>query len=87
MRVVVSPCGMATAQESLYYGKTLLCIPMMGDQVDVAARVVDSGAGMMLDKTRLDANDITTAIKKLFTNSTYVSYMLYSPCLLRCTVL
>jgi UDP:flavonoid glycosyltransferase YjiC (YdhE family) len=44
---------------------------MMGDQVDVAARVVDSGAGIMLDKTRLEAVDIATALKKLFTNSRY----------------
>ncbi len=65
VRVVVSPCGLSTAQEALYYGKPLLCIPVLGDQIDVAARVVDSGCGLSLDKTHLEVSDITRALNAL----------------------
>ena len=36
---------MAGAQEALYFGKPLICIPFFGDQPDVAQRVVGLGAG------------------------------------------
>ena len=53
VRAVVSHCGMAGAQEALYHGKPLVCVPFFGDQPDVAARVRDSGAGVVLDRNAL----------------------------------
>lgn len=71
VRVVITPCGMASVQEALYYGKTLLCIPILGDQVDVAARVTDSGAGLSLDKTRLEVGQITKSVLTLYRNASF----------------
>ena len=53
VRAVVSHCGMAGAQEALFYAKPLVCVPFFGDQPDVAARVRDSGAGIVIDKNFL----------------------------------
>ncbi len=46
VRVVLCACGAGVALEALLYGKPLLCLPALADQLDVAARVVDAGAGM-----------------------------------------
>lgn len=50
--VVVTGCGLGLVQEALYFYKPVVCIPFLADQGDVAARVVDAGAGLALDKTR-----------------------------------
>lgn len=82
VRAVVSHCGLAGAQEALYYGKPVLCLPRFGDQVraarqcaalvpglqrmphsclplhpqpDVAARVLDHGVGLSVDKASFAA--------------------------------
>ncbi len=51
--MVVSPCAALSAQEALYFGKPLLCIPMLSDQLDAAARVADRGAGVIMSKLQL----------------------------------
>eukprot|EP01083_Nonionella_stella_P274893 933476_1 len=63
--VVVSPCGMALAQEALSFGKPLLCIPLIADQSDVAARVADNGAGIVVEKEEFKASRIARKIKSL----------------------
>ncbi|CEG38893.1 hypothetical protein L915_20228 [Plasmopara halstedii] len=69
--LVISHCGMVSAQEALVMGKPLLCIPFLVDQPDVAARVADSGAGILLDKNLLSASYIHAAVAELRTNVTY----------------
>ncbi|KAJ0403100.1 hypothetical protein ATCC90586_001278 [Pythium insidiosum] len=71
VRVVISHCGMVSAQEALVYGKPLLCIPFLVDQPDVAARVVDSGAGLAINKNLLTAGDVHDAVLALLRNETY----------------
>eukprot|EP00455_Lapot_gusevi_P020910 TRINITY_DN22058_c0_g1_i1.p1 TRINITY_DN22058_c0_g1~~TRINITY_DN22058_c0_g1_i1.p1 ORF type:complete len:130 (+),score=8.32 TRINITY_DN22058_c0_g1_i1:146-535(+) len=69
IKAVLCPCGMALAQETLFYGKPLLCLPLLGDQIDVAARVVDAGAGLVLDKTQFDTTEVRQKIFALFMNA------------------
>ncbi|KAG2780290.1 hypothetical protein PC129_g1803 [Phytophthora cactorum] len=71
VRLVVSHCGMVSAQEALVMGKPLLCIPFLVDQPDVAARVEDSGAGISLDKNLLSGPYVHAAASELLTNSSY----------------
>ncbi|KAL3666119.1 hypothetical protein V7S43_008909 [Phytophthora oleae] len=71
VRLVVSHCGMVSAQEALVAGKPLLCIPFLVDQPDVAARVEDSGAGLSLDKNLLSGPYVHAAVTDLLTNASY----------------
>ncbi|KAG6578172.1 UDP-glucoronosyl and UDP-glucosyl transferase [Phytophthora cinnamomi] len=71
VRLVVSHCGMVSAQEALVMGKPLLCIPFLVDQPDVAARVADSGAGISLDKNLLSGPYVHAAVTELLANSSY----------------
>ncbi|KAF4034399.1 Glucuronosyltransferase domain-containing protein [Phytophthora infestans] len=73
VRLVVSHCGMVSAQEALVMGKPLLCIPFLVDQPDVAARVEDSGAGITLDKNLLSGPYVHAAVSELLTNSSYTN--------------
>lgn len=45
---LVSQCGLGTLTKSLRYGVPLLCMPLVGDQPDNAARIVAHGAGLRL---------------------------------------
>ncbi|RLN57518.1 hypothetical protein BBJ29_004070 [Phytophthora kernoviae] len=71
VRLVISHCGMVSAQEALVMGKPLICIPFLVDQPDVAARVADSGAGVTLDKNLLTGSYVRAAVMELLTNTTY----------------
>uniref|UniRef100_K3XDB5 UDP-glycosyltransferases domain-containing protein n=1 Tax=Globisporangium ultimum (strain ATCC 200006 / CBS 805.95 / DAOM BR144) TaxID=431595 RepID=K3XDB5_GLOUD len=71
VKLVISHCGMVSAQEALVYEKPLLCIPFLVDQPDVAARVVDSGAGLAIDKNVLSPNEVHRAVKELLSNASY----------------
>jgi hypothetical protein len=65
VRLVVSHCGLGSAQEALYFHKPLLCIPFLFDQNDVAARIEDAHAGIRLDKVMLNAGDVRAAVEDL----------------------
>ena len=65
VKIVVSHCGMGVAQEALMFGKPLLCLPLFGDQIDVAARVLDRGVGRVLDKVRITSSDVRRAILEI----------------------
>jgi UDP:flavonoid glycosyltransferase YjiC (YdhE family) len=72
VKVIISPCSISTTQEALFYGRTVLCIPVLGDQADVAARVVDAGVGIVMDKLKLDSAEISKNIVMLYRNVTYL---------------
>lgn len=67
IRVVLCDCDLALAQEALYYGKPLLCIPHSMEQFDVAARVFDSNTGLVIrDKlTTTSAQDLLIHVDRL----------------------
>lgn len=46
--VVVTQCGLGTLTKSLIFGVPLVCVPILGDQPDNAARVVARGAGIRI---------------------------------------
>jgi UDP:flavonoid glycosyltransferase YjiC (YdhE family) len=43
---MVTQCGLGTVMKALAHGVPLVCIPLVGDQPDNAARVVACGAGL-----------------------------------------
>jgi MGT family glycosyltransferase len=45
---IVSQCGLGTLSKALRAGVPLLCMPLVGDQSDNAARIVFHGAGLRL---------------------------------------
>jgi MGT family glycosyltransferase len=49
-KAMVTQCGLGTLMKALAHGVPLVCIPLVGDQPDNAARVVAQGAGIRLDR-------------------------------------
>lgn len=47
--VLVTQCGIGTTTKGLLYGVPLVCVPILADQPDNAARVVARGAGIHVD--------------------------------------
>jgi MGT family glycosyltransferase len=47
---MVTQCGLGTLMKALAHGIPLVCIPLVGDQPDNAARVVAHGAGIRLER-------------------------------------
>jgi MGT family glycosyltransferase len=58
---MVTQCGAATVMKALTHGVPLVCIPVLGDQPDNAARVVAHGAGVRLS-IRASTEQIRRAI-------------------------
>lgn len=62
-------CGMNSVNESLYYGVPLVMYPQTSEQGGVANRVMQVGAGVMLEKTSPEA--IRGAIETVLSDSAY----------------
>jgi MGT family glycosyltransferase len=63
---MVTQCGLGTLAKALVHGVPLLCIPMVGDQPENAARVVARGAGIRIGRESSSAQ-ILAAIRRLLT--------------------
>jgi len=56
---MVTQCGLGSLTKALMHGVPLVCLPLIGEQADNAARIVAHGAGLRLtadatpDRTRL----------------------------------
>lgn len=61
----ISHCGINSAQEALYCQVPILCIPMFGDQLDMAFRVFDAGAGLVLKKELVTESTLRKCIQEL----------------------
>ena len=61
---VVTQCGLGTLTKALLCGVPLVCVPLVGDQPDNAARVVSRGAGVRLDRDA-SPEEIARAIQRV----------------------
>jgi MGT family glycosyltransferase len=61
---VVTQCGLSTVTKALAHGLPLVCIPLVSDQPDNAARIVAAGAGIRLSHRSTTAQ-IAAAIERV----------------------
>ena len=67
--VFLTHCGMNSVSESLYFEVPLVMLPKTSEQKGVAQRVLELGAGIMLDKS--DKKSVINAINKIFSDESY----------------
>jgi len=68
---VISHGGFNTINESLYFGKPVLAIPMAVDQFGNGALIEQSGCGLRLRVKRLLASQLRDSIRELLENPQY----------------
>ena len=67
---MVTQCGMGTLMKALAHGIPLVCVPLVGDQPDNAARVVSRGAGLRLGADA-SPDQIRMAIRRVLDESSF----------------
>jgi UDP:flavonoid glycosyltransferase YjiC (YdhE family) len=65
-KAMVTQCGLGTLMKALAHGVPLVCIPLVGDQPENAARVVTHGAGIRLGRDTTP-EQIRAAIQRVLT--------------------
>jgi len=70
--VLVTQCGIGTLTKGLIHGVPLVCVPLLSDQPDNAARVVARGAGVRVPADALPER-IATAIQRVLNDGAYRS--------------
>jgi len=63
--LVITHGGNNTLTESFYYGKRLLVLPLLFDQIDNAQRVLETGLGLSFHSCRVTQEELLTAIDTL----------------------
>jgi UDP:flavonoid glycosyltransferase YjiC (YdhE family) len=61
---MVTQCGIGTLTKALACGVPLVCVPLVGDQPENAARVVARGAGVRL-RSDAQPDQISAAIRRV----------------------
>jgi len=67
---LVTQCGIGTVTKGLAHGLPLVCIPLVSDQPDNAARVVARGAGVYVPSDATP-EQIGAAIQRVLTDGTF----------------
>ena len=67
---IVSQCGLGTLSKALMNDLPVVCIPLVGDQPDNAARIVAKGAGVRLSP-QAPVEAIRSAISQVVTDDRY----------------
>jgi len=67
---LVTQCGLGTLTKGLVNGVPLVCVPLIGDQLDNAARVVARGAGVRI-ASEASPERIAAAIERVLTIPQY----------------
>lgn len=65
-KAMVTQCGLGTLMKALAHGVPVVCIPLVGDQPENAARVVAHGAGIRLERDA-SSGEIRSAIQRVLT--------------------
>ena len=68
--VLVTQCGIGTVTKGLLYGVPLVCVPLVSDQPDNAARVVARGAGVHVAPDA-PPEKISAAIQRVLNDQTF----------------
>ena len=68
--VLVTQCGLSTVSKALGHGVPMVCLPLIADQPDNAARVVAAGAGLRL-RANAAPSEIAAAISRVLSDSRY----------------
>ena len=68
--VLVTQCGIGTVTKGLIYGVPLVCVPIISDQPDNAARVAARGAGIYVSSDA-PPEQIGTAIQRVLNDRTF----------------
>lgn len=71
VRAFISHCGMNSINEALYWEKPILALPFFGDQHYNAARIVDLGAALKLNKQNFDSVQVRSKMDALLSNRGY----------------
>jgi len=69
-RALVTQCGIGTLTKSLRHGVPMVCLPLVGDQHDNAARVVARNAGIRLS-AKAESGCIRSAIMRVLQNECF----------------
>jgi MGT family glycosyltransferase len=69
--VVITHAGINTALEALHEGVPLVAIPLGNDQPGVAARVAARGAGVVVAKSKLNAERLRRALRRVLDEPGY----------------
>jgi MGT family glycosyltransferase len=65
--LLVTQCGIGTLTKALIHGVPLICVPILGDQPDNAARVVARSAGVQISKDA-PPEQISAAIQRVLSD-------------------
>eukprot|EP00948_MAST-09A_sp_MAST-9A-sp1_P001681 g1681.t1 len=68
VKLIVSQCSLVSAQDALYFGKPLLCIPLLADEHDITARVLDFKYGLSLSQDNFNVESLMQSIEPLIKN-------------------
>ncbi|CAG2104457.1 unnamed protein product [Medioppia subpectinata] len=66
--LVITHGGNNTVTETMYFGKPMIVLPLLGDQWDNAQRVEDKGFGIRLDAYKCSEEELLNAIQSLLNN-------------------
>jgi MGT family glycosyltransferase len=70
MTAMVTQCGLGSFTKALLHGIPLVCLPLVGDQPDNAARIAFHGAGIVLG-SNASAEQIRTALTRVLSEATF----------------
>jgi len=69
--VFITHGGMNSSSEALYFGVPLVVIPVMGDQPIVANQIEKLGAGLQLNRLKLDASTLRNITEQVLSNASF----------------
>ncbi|XP_072014401.1 2-hydroxyacylsphingosine 1-beta-galactosyltransferase-like [Amphiura filiformis] len=75
VKAFVMHCGINGVYEALYHAVPLVCLPLFGDQFDIAARVASKEIGIQLDVSTLESSVLATNIRDVIEDQRFKDNM------------